>query len=236
MKIAHLTQTELAAQMVADRNAPQPRLVFSANGQAVAMFHADADFRAAMEQADIIHADGMGVVFASSWFTSTPLPERVATTDFFPIAARAALKAGMTFYFLGGTEEENRRAAEESEKIYPGLICGRHHGYWTDEEAVIADIRAKRPDVLWVNLGRGRQEAFCIRHRAALTGVGWFKTCGGLFKFLAGADSRAPVWVQKAGFEWLYRLLREPRRLGWRYLATNLLAIWFALTKSQTLR
>lgn len=232
VKVARVTRDELAARMTQKNELPQ--LVFSANGQGVAMVHRDAAFRSAMDQADIIHADGMGVVFASRLFTSAPLPERVATTDFFHDAAKAAVQAGRTFYFLGGTEEENRAAAEAVEKLYPGLIVGRHDGYG-DEAAMIADILAKKPDVVWVNLGRPRQEEFCVRYREALAGVSWLKTCGGLFKFLAGADSRAPLWLQKAGFEWLYRMLREPRRLAGRYLWTNALAVWLALTKSRAL-
>ena len=78
-----------------------------------------------------------------------------------------------------------------------------------------------QPDVLWVSLGVPLEQAFCNRHKEALSGVGIIKTSGGLFDFLSGAKTRAPAWVQKLGFEWLYRLLLEPRRLLGRYVTTN---------------
>jgi N-acetylglucosaminyldiphosphoundecaprenol N-acetyl-beta-D-mannosaminyltransferase len=230
------TRQGLARRMVDDwqRNRDsgysQPaKLILCANGQSLSMYWADPAYRKLVDAADMIHADGMSMVYATRLKVDSPLPERIATTDWFHDAAEAAQEAGLSFYLLGGTEETNRIAYEKMQARYPGLkMAGRRNGYYSPEEEqqVIRDILAAKPDILWVGLGRPKQEEFCIRNREALTGVTWLKTCGGLFNFLADDVVRAPDWVQTAGFEWLWRTMQEPRRLFWRYLTTNLHAIW----------
>jgi exopolysaccharide biosynthesis WecB/TagA/CpsF family protein len=206
-----------------------PRLVFSVNGQAVSMYHRNADFRAMFDQADVLHADGMSVVRAARWLTKRGLPERVATSDLFHHAARMAASCGISFFLLGGTEATLCRAAERIRARYPTLdLRGWRAGYFADEDTkdVLREIRAAQPDILWVGLGRPKQEAFCVRHRDALRGVTWLKTCGGLFKFLSGEMVRAPPWIQSLGLEWAHRLALEPKRLWWRYASTNVDSIW----------
>jgi N-acetylglucosaminyldiphosphoundecaprenol N-acetyl-beta-D-mannosaminyltransferase len=86
--------------------------------------------------------------------------------------------------------------------------------------------------VLWIGLGVPHQQRFVVRHRGLLDRVGLAKTCGGLFDFLAGKNSRAPQWMQDYGLEWLYRMSLEPRRLGWRYAVSNPHAVWLLATRS----
>ena len=206
-----------------------PKLSFSANGQVLALYGRDPSYRALIDQADFVDADGMPLVLMSRLLLKSPLPERVATTDFVHDLSRLAVDEGMSFYLLGGREEVNKRACEVLKRRYPALkVVGRQHGYFdkTQEARVIEAIRAAKPDVLWVGLGAPRQEQFCVQYRARLKGVTWIKSCGGLFDFISGTASRAPVWMQRAGLEWVYRMLREPRRLGWRYLTTNPYALW----------
>jgi len=200
-----------------------PKLVFSSNGQGIALAGRDQRFAQVMSHADIIHADGMPVVLASR-LTRTPLPERICTTDFFHDAARAAVKEGLRFFMLGGSDELNRKVVNEIQRQYPGLqIVGRHHGYFDpeDDDAVCEMIRNSRADVVWVALGKPRQEEWSHRNREKLAGVGWIKTCGGLYSYITGEVSRAPRWMQLSGLEWAYRSAREPGRLSWRYLTTN---------------
>jgi exopolysaccharide biosynthesis WecB/TagA/CpsF family protein len=237
---AVLTRAELAGIMVRDcqakraGNAAPPRLVFSSNGQGVVLTAKDPAFAKAMAEADIIHADGMSVVFASRLLTSHPLPERIATTDFIFDACDAAERNGLSFYFLGGREEDNERAVAWVKSRYPRLkVAGRHHGYYAeaDEERIIADIEAAKPDVLWLGLGKPRQEFTAVKLKARLRSVGWIKTCGGLFDYYSGRSRRAPGWMQRAGLEWLFRALQEPR-LGKRYLTTNLSALYLLITRT----
>ncbi len=209
----------------------QPRLVFSMNGEGVYRYHRQADFRAAIDAADLVHADGMSVVRAGNRYTEARFPERVATTDFFHDLAAACVADGLSMYLVGGQPEVLEAAVERIRAQYPGVdIAGWHHGYFADgsaeEQALLADLRARRPALVLVGLGRPRQELWCLRHRDALAGVAWLKTCGGLFDFLSGKATRAPLWMQRAGLEWLYRLAREPRRLFWRYCITNVYSLY----------
>lgn len=225
-----ITRAGLAEVMVRDslqarreRDSWIPKVVLSANGQGIALAGRDPKFAAVMAQADIIHADGMPVVFASR-MTRHPLPERIATTDFFHDAATAAEAHGLKFYILGAREAQNRAAVETIMRLYPKVeIVGRRDGYFKPEQdaEVCHEIRRSGADVLWVAMGKPQQEFWAVRNRENLKGVGWIKTCGGLYAFLAGDAPRAPDWMQKVGLEWLYRALQEPDRLGWRYLTTN---------------
>lgn len=212
-----------------------PKLAFSSNGQGVSLAGVDPEFASVMNQADFVHADGMSVVFASRLPGRTRLPERIATTDFFHDAAEAAMKAGLSFYILGGSEEQNLNAYDAIQKLYPTLrLAGRRNGYFSRDEdaAVCAQIVASEADVLWVGLGKPLQERWSVANRERLAGVGWLKTCGGLYAFLAGEAVRAPAWAQSAGLEWAWRMLQEPGRLAWRYLVTNPHAIYLMLTAS----
>ncbi len=240
LETAIITRFEMANLMLKDclerRNGgAAPRLVFSSNGQGIALAGEDPLFSAAIQQADLIHADGMSVVLASKIFTDSPLPERVPTTDFFHDAARAGQPHRLRFFMLGGKEEVNREAFDRACSAYPDIEwVGRHHGYFTeqDEERLCAEIVAAQTDVLWLALGRPYQEHFAIRNRDRLKGVGWIKTCGGLFDFLAGVNKRAPRWMQKICMEWFWRMMQEPRRLIWRYMKTNIQAVICLATQS----
>ncbi|WP_457941297.1 WecB/TagA/CpsF family glycosyltransferase [Mesorhizobium sp. 10J20-29] len=209
-------------------NGRRPFYSTSANGQVLALCGKDPEFVKLMLQADEIHADGMPMVLYSRLFSSAPLPERVATTDLVHEVARLAEMEDLSFYFLGASEEVNAKAVEEMRKAYPRLtFAGRRNGYFSrDEEAgVVEAINAAKPDILWIGLGVPLEQQFIERNIDRLTGVGVVKTSGGLFDFISGKNPRAPQWMQAAGLEWVYRTLREPRRLGMRYLTTNPKAI-----------
>ena len=225
----------VARALAARGGSDRPHYSTSANGQVIAMCRSDAGLRALMHEADEIHADGMPMVMISRMRSSRPLSERVATTDLVHAVARRAERQGISFYFLGGTEEVNRRAVNAMRAAYPALIfSGRRNGYFSpdEEEAVVAEIREARPDILWVGLGFPLEQAFIKRNLDRLTGVGVVKTSGGLFDFLSGKNARAPLWMQQAGLEWLHRMCLEPRRLVRRYLVTNPVAIYALLRNS----
>jgi exopolysaccharide biosynthesis WecB/TagA/CpsF family protein len=182
--------------------------------------------------ADLIHADGMPLVFASRRRGQPGLPERVATTDLFHDVARLAQASDVSFYLLGADAQGIGDAVARIRETYPALrLCGYRNGYFAESETgqVIDEINAARPDILWVGMGVPREIDFSVRHRDQLTGVGLIKTSGGLFDFLSGKNSRAPQWMQVAGLEWLYRLALEPRRLLRRYAVTNVHAAYLLL-------
>ncbi len=232
LRTACVSRRQLGAVMVGDCLAARggkrlPKLVFASNGHAIAMSALDSKFRTLFQQADLIHADGEPVVLASKLFSKTPVPERSATTDFLFDAAHAARDAGLKFFLLGSSEAVNARAVEKLQQSYPGIeIVGRRNGYFRrEDEAEICDaINASGADVLWVGLGVPFEYEFSLRNKSRLN-VGWLVTCGGCFNFAAGDYARAPEWMQKNGLEWAFRLWREPRRLFWRYLITNPIAL-----------
>ena len=228
-----LAQLMLADCMEARTTDAHPKLVFASNGHAIALAAQDEKFRDTFSLADIIHADGQAVVFASR-LTKSSIPERSATTDFIHDAARLAASHGLRFFLLGATEEANAKTAEILTARYPGLlIVGRRHGYFSkDEEDEICDeINLTKPDVIWVGLSVPLEYEFAVRNKVRLK-AGWLVTCGGCFNFVTGAYKRAPFWMKQAGLEWLFRLAREPKRLFWRYAVTNPLAIFLLLTRT----
>lgn len=243
--IARVTREDLARLMEADVVAARagsldrPRFITSANGSVVAAYHSDRAFRAALDSADLIDADGMPLVLASRVFCRRPLSERTATTDFLLDAAGVAAKRDIAFFFLGGRRGVAARAAEHLRSRFPGLrIAGVRHGYFTacDIPAIVRAIRASGADILWVGMGSPRQELFAMEARNQLAGLAWIRTCGGLFDHYGGGVSRAPQWMQAGGLEWLYRAAREPVRLGWRYLVTSPVALYHLATKTRDWR
>jgi exopolysaccharide biosynthesis WecB/TagA/CpsF family protein len=239
LRTACLSRRQLTSLMVGDCLAARgglrpPRLIFASNGHAIALAATDGQFRAHFQAASVVHADGQPVVIASKLLTCHPIPERSATTDFIHDAAGAASESGLGFFLLGGTESVNERCASVLPQTYSGLrIMGRRNGYFRleDEAALCEAINTSGADVLWVGLGVPMEYNFCIRNRNRLN-TGWIVTCGGCFNFVTGGYARAPRWMQASGLEWFYRLLREPRRLFWRYTVTGPLAIFALLTKT----
>ena len=241
IKSIRATRKELTDIMVVDAAAARsgalalPKLVVASNGYVIATYHKNAEFRHLIDQADIVDVDGMPSVFATRLFCKEPLKERVATTDFIHDACRVAAEKGLRFYFLGSKPGVAAKAAENLEKLYPGLqIAGTRHGYFTREEEqdICREIVEAGTDLLWLGLGSPLQERFAVRNRENLAGLGWIRTCGGLFDFYSGRIPRAPQWMQRVGLEWLYRVIQEPRRLAGRYLATNSSALYHLVTKT----
>lgn len=217
-------------------SARRPFYSTSSNGEVIALWRRDPEIHRDFAQADHILADGMPMVFYSRYFTDTPLPERIATTDLIHDVARFCVPEGLSFYFLGSTERVNERAVEAMRRLYPGLVfAGRRNGYFRpeEEEGVVQEINASRADILWVGMGVPLEQRFVQRNLDRLTNVSVVKTCGGLFNFLSGDQPRAPRWMQSLGFEWAFRAWREPFRLGPRYIRTNGMALWQLFTNSR---
>ena len=207
----------------------RPVFLTSANGEVLSLCATNPEMNRLFRSADLISADGQPLVVASRLRAPMPLPERVATTDLFHVVAEKAVARNLTFYMLGATEEENRAAVSNAERMHPGLkVVGRSHGYLDAQQLdrKIDEINALAPDVLWVALGVPSEQQFVERFSHRLRNVGVIKTSGGLFNFLSGTRPRAPRWMQSAGFEWAWRIAQEPRRLFWRYATTNPRALY----------
>jgi len=230
--VDRLTSGQWCKLMISDwqrkrgRFAP-PKVVTTVNGQVVSLFKEDAAYRDAVLSTDHVAADGMSVVFASRIVTGSPLPERVATTDWFHAAAKAASRHGIRFYVLGASRKMNELAIRRIRILYPYLqLAGARDGYFDRDriEDVAGQIAATRPDILWIGVGNPEQLLLAHKFKQLIPSLTWVRTCGGLFDFLSGLRSRAPAAMQAAGLEWAYRMALEPRRLGWRYATTNVTA------------
>jgi N-acetylglucosaminyldiphosphoundecaprenol N-acetyl-beta-D-mannosaminyltransferase len=240
---ARIARLDLArtARMMLDIAAEPPRAegpyyLTSANGEVLARRFLDREFARLIDCADSISADGQPLVTASRLFSEKPLPERVATTDLYPLVADMAQRTGASFYLLGASEEVNRAACEATKRAAPDLkIVGRSHGYLKGAQlaAKLDEINALAPDILWLAMGVPREQQFVAEHGRRLRNVKMIKTSGGLFDFIAGAKPRAPQWMQSAGLEWAFRLGLEPRRLMLRYVTTNPIAAYLLLTQTR---
>ncbi|TMO26534.1 WecB/TagA/CpsF family glycosyltransferase [Pseudoalteromonas sp. S4741] len=170
---------------------------------------------------EVINIDGMGVVFGAR-FLGHDVPERVAGVDLFHELLAMSAKRDFPVFLLGATEEVVNKTAEVVKAQNPNLnIAGYHDGYfWQDEEAVVTKIRESGAKLLFVAITSPKKENFINKWQDKL-GVDFVMGVGGTFDVVAGKVKRAPQWMQKAGFEWLYRVIQEPGRMWKRYLITN---------------
>ena len=174
--------------------------------------HAES-FRAILNEASLVLPDGAGVVLGAK-ILKTPLQEKVAGIDFAANLLGVLEETGGRLYLLGGKPGIAEQAAENMKKTHPKLcICGTADGYFKDEAPVIARINEARADVVFVCLGAPKQECFMHDHRAELN-VRLMIGLGGSLDGFAGTVRRAPKWMIRLQLEWLYRLLREPSRIG----------------------
>ena len=173
----------------------------------------DESFRAILNGASLVLPDGAGVVLGAK-ILKTPLKEKVAGIDFAANLLGVLEETGGRLYLLGGKPGIAEQAAENMKKTHPKLcICGTADGYFKDEAPVIARINEARADVVFVCLGAPKQECFMHDHRAELN-VRLMIGLGGSLDGFAGTVRRAPKWMIRLQLEWLYRLLREPSRIG----------------------
>ncbi len=185
--------------------------------------------RAFLDDADLIVADGMPLVWASK-LSGTPLPERVAGSSLIWSLSEGLGRDGRSIFVIGGnsatptaadgaTRAAARLAAECPGLRIAGTLCPEW-GFERDEEVYAefrAAVREAEPDLVFVGLGFPKQEKVITRLRAELPHT-WFIGCGAAVNFVAGDIERAPRWMQRTGLEWAHRLGSEPRRLAGRYL------------------
>ncbi|WP_193165113.1 WecB/TagA/CpsF family glycosyltransferase [Microbulbifer hainanensis] len=189
----------------------------------------DTELAESVRSCDLINIDGMGVVWGAR-FLGHPVPERVAGVDLFYRLLEMSAARGFPVYLLGARAEVVEKTAQTVQRRFPGLqIAGYHHGYfWDDEAAMVEAIRASGARLLFVAITSPQKENFINRWRDQL-GVNFVMGVGGTFDVVAGRVRRAPRWMQRAGLEWLYRVIQEPRRMWKRYLVTNCTFAWLLL-------
>lgn len=197
------------------------------NASKMVMANRDELLRRIIAKADLVTADGMSVVWASR-LAGRSIRERVTGIDMFEKLVARAAESDWSVYFLGAQEYSIQRLVETFTSRHADLkIAGYRNGYFTaSEEGEIASaIKQSGADLLFVAMGSPAQEQWISSHLER-TGVKFALGVGGSFDHIAGLVPRAPLWMQRTGFEWLHRLWREPRRLWRRYLIGNASFIW----------
>ncbi len=192
----------------------RPHMIVTPDASAVVRAQHDKELRQIIEEADLVPPDGAGVVLAARML-NLPVDVRCAGCDMVEQLCRAAANRGRAVYLLGGEAGVAEEAAAKLQERISGLeIAGCQHGYFTPEEEpeIVKDIRQKRPGVLLVALGIPRQEKWIKAHLEDLR-VPICIGVGGSLDVISGRKKRAPVWMQRAGLEWLYRTIKEPHRL-----------------------
>ena len=171
----------------------------------------DGQLREMLNGADLMLPDGAGVVLASK-LLCTPVKQKVAGVDFAAGLLGILERNGQSLYLLGGKTGIGELAAQKMLEAHPQLrIAGIADGYFQDEAPVIAKINASGADALFVCLGAPKQERFMVQHQQELH-VHLMAGLGGSLDAFAGPVQRAPAWMIRLNLEWLYRLIREPKR------------------------
>ena len=209
----NLTKTEFvdrARQMLSSR---EKGYVVTPNAEIVYEAVQDDTFRDLLNGAAMVLPDGAGVVLGAK-ILGTPLKEKVAGIEFGEEICRLLAETGGKLYLLGSKPGIADQAGEKLKEKYPGLtVCGTADGYFKDEAAVVAKINEAAPDVVFVCLGAPKQEKFIRNHLDELNAT-LYLGLGGSLDGYAGVAQRAPRWMINLSLEWLYRLMKEPKRLG----------------------
>lgn len=191
----------------------------------------DPVFAEALCNGDVLIPDGASIVMAVKWLRNERI-ERIAGADLFACEMERLNARGGTCFFLGSSEKVleliRSRAAEDYPAIRVVTYSPPYKAEFSDEEnrAMIEAVNAAAPDLMWIGMTAPKQEKWAYAHLAELEIDCHIGTIGAVFDFYAGTVQRAPASWQKHGFEWLYRLLKEPRRMWRRYLVGNTLFIW----------
>ena len=180
------------------------------------------EYLAALRRHCFVTADGQGVVWAAR-LLGHAVPERVTGADLMLALLGQAEARGHRVYLLGAAADVLADAEAAIKRRHPRLaVVGRHHGYFApaDDDRIVEDIAASQADLLFLAFPSPRKEIFLMSHRDALR-VPFAMGVGGMFDVIAGRVRRAPGWIQKAGLEWAFRMVQEPRRLFVRYVTTH---------------
>jgi N-acetylglucosaminyldiphosphoundecaprenol N-acetyl-beta-D-mannosaminyltransferase len=204
------------------------------NASKLVQLDRDPNLRRIVQSCHLVNADGASVVWASR-VLQRPLPERVTGIDLFQHLVAAAHRDGSSVYFLGATDEVVATVVDVFAERYPGLrIAGFRSGYWSDDTEVVAAVRAAAPDYLFLAIPSPAKELWLHDHLTGLA-VPFVMGVGGSFDVVAGKVSRAPLWLQRLGLEWTWRLGQEPGRMWRRYLVGNTAFVLMTLREKRRL-
>lgn len=193
----------------------------------------DQLFADALTNGDVLIPDGVSIVKACKWIEAKSQPkERIAGWDLFFFEMSKLEKKGGTVMFMGSSQKVLDLIVKRAAVDYPHLKVVTYSPPYKpefsdeDNKAIIDAINAANPDLLWIGMTAPKQEKWTYSHWNELNIHCHVGTIGAVFDFFAGTVERAPIWWQKHGLEWLYRLMKEPKRMWRRYIIGNSLFLW----------
>jgi N-acetylglucosaminyldiphosphoundecaprenol N-acetyl-beta-D-mannosaminyltransferase len=227
VRIHSLTEAECVDHILMQLDMGCGGWVVTANVDHLRQLSCNPEYAGLCALANLTVPDGMPLVWAS-YLQGTPLPERVAGSSLLWTLSAAAAKRGRGIFLIGGSPGTAETAAAALRRHYSALhVVGTAcpaEGFEKDPRNIAqltARLGAAAPDIVYVGLGKPKQDVLIDQLRAHLPRA-WFIGVGIAFSFVSGAVRRAPVWMQRAGLEWVHRLVQEPGRLGTRYLLHGL--------------
>ncbi len=190
------------------------KMVFAPNVEFIMMANKDEEFFKLLQESSLSTPDSIGVIIGAR-LQKKAFKERIPGQSYFRKIIELSNEKGYSIYLLGGEEGIAEATKENLEKVYPNVnIVGVHNGYFDEnvEKEVIKEINKLQPNVLFVALGAPKQEKWIKKHKDELK-VDVAAGQGGTYDYEAGKIKRAPIWIQKIGMEWFWRLLKEPSRI-----------------------
>ena len=234
MKIKELPLVQSRAEMA---SWPEGKfLIDTVNAHSFVVAQKDADFAKALLDADALIPDGISIVKACRWLRTENAPnEKIAGADLFAYEMERLNEKGGTCFFLGSSPSTLALIEEKAAKVYPNIRVVTYSppfkpAFTPEESRVMIDaVHVADPDLLWVGMTAPKQEKWLDEHWDELDIHCHAGAIGAVFDFFAGTVKRAPQkWID-LGLEWLYRLIKEPRRTWRRYLVSNPVFLWLVL-------
>jgi N-acetylglucosaminyldiphosphoundecaprenol N-acetyl-beta-D-mannosaminyltransferase len=218
VKVDAITKNEAIAKIASFLDTQIQHFITTPNPEIVLYAHGHADYRAILNKADLALPDGAGLVLASR-LMGQPFKERVSGTDMIPEIAKLAREKGLRIALLGGLDQGTIEKAAKTIRGWGNAVVYADYGvskeHWNDRsfhEKIVSEIRAKEPQIVFAGFGHPKQEQWIDSFRSELPSVRLFLGCGGALDFVSGAMKRAPRFMRQTGLEWLWRLIKEPRR------------------------
>ena len=204
------------------------RRIYFVNADCLNKTFENKEYKDVLKNADIILPDGSGINMACN-ILKKPLIENLNGTDMLPLICNISSSNNYRIFLLGAKEGVANKMKEELEEKYPNIkIVGTHHGFLENNESeleVLEKINALKTDILFVAMGAPSQELFIEKHKDIINAKITLGV-GGLFDFYSTNIKRAPLYIRELGFEWIYRMIQEPKRMWRRYILGNPLFLY----------